>query len=442
MDQHKVLLIAHTSVGGSAFNLFHLARGLSGSQYKSVVLFYARQHSHVEDMLDKSDIDTVILDEGPSQTAKTSAEVAGRRDIAAWLEARLGQRAGRAYSLLKECYNFLRQDAPRIRPIIRAISANQIDLVFVNNGLRRSKAGIVAAWVTRTPCVCHVQMLRELNGFDRAFARLVDIYVFLSTALAESYETQRVRMAQSIVVPSAVELDDYSQEYDGELVRQEFGWPPTERLVGVVGRLDWWKGHEYFVEAIAEAVRRIPNLRGMIVGAPVDTPENRDYHAKLRSLANSLDLEEVILFTGFRSDVPRLMAAMDVVVLSSSTPEPFGRVVIEGMAAGKPVVATAAGGVLDIIEDGVSGLLVPPQDSHAMATAIIGLLSNSEEARRIGLAARRRVEEKFTLEHHVRVMRGVFDSVLAARARGGGAAIDGEARTRGSRGDERPEIEG
>jgi glycosyltransferase involved in cell wall biosynthesis len=110
--------------------------------------------------------------------------------------------------------------------------------------------------------------------------------------------------------------------------------------------------------------------------------------------------------------VPRLMSALDVVVLSSSAPEPFGRVVIEGMAAGKPVVATAAGGVLDIIEDGLNGLLVPCKDSKAMAEAILQLLSDRGKAERMGLAARQRVAERFTVEHHVAKVQSVYESVM------------------------------
>jgi len=101
-----------------------------------------------------------------------------------------------------------------------------------------------------------------------------------------------------------------------------------------------------------------------------------------------------------------------VVVLSSSAPEPFGRVVIEGMAAGKPVVATAAGGVLDIIEDGVNGLLVPCKNSEALARAILGLLVDEDRARRIGQAARRRVEEKFAVQSQVDAIQAIYDALL------------------------------
>jgi len=106
------------------------------------------------------------------------------------------------------------------------------------------------------------------------------------------------------------------------------------------------------------------------------------------------------------------MSALDVVVHASSVPEPFGLVVIEGMAAAKPV-ATAAGGVLDIIEDGVNGLLVPCKDSKAMARAILQILSDRDKAEQMGLAARRRVTEKFTVQQQVTAVQKLYNSILA-----------------------------
>jgi glycosyltransferase involved in cell wall biosynthesis len=347
------------------------------------------------------------------------------RNISGWLETHLGPGSAQAYLAGKVGYQFLRHEAPKIRPIVHAIRTHKIDLVHVNTGLRHGKPAIVAAQLTKTPCICHVRMFDVLTRFDRAFARFVDRFVYISTSVAQGYTKQGVPQAKGAIVHNAVDLDDFgaadetvavAQETDTrDQVRAEFGWMPQQRLVGVVGRLDWWKGHEYFLEAMAEAVQHIPNLKGLIVGEPQDTPRNQEYCRNLRSLTQSLGLENTVLFAGFRSDVPRLMSAMDVVVLPSSSPEPFGRVVIEGMAAGKPVVATAAGGVLDIIEDGISGSLVPSKDATAMAAAIVELLSNSEKAHQMGQAARRRVELKFTLQRQVAAIQQIYDTTLADR---------------------------
>ena len=184
-------------------------------------------------------------------------------------------------------------------------------------------------------------------------------------------------------------------------MREEFGIKPNQSLVGIVGRIDWWKGHEYFLKAMARRNEHIPDLRGLIIGDleknVVAIDRNQKYFNNLKLLVKSLGLADKIIFTGSGTDIPRLIAALDVVVHASSIPEPFGLVIIEAMASGKPVVATAAGGVLDIIEDGKNGILVPCKDAEAMAEAILRILSDQDRAKQMGTAARRRVAEKFTV---------------------------------------------
>jgi len=411
MKRRRILYVARKSNGGSAVSLYHLARGLDTSRYEPVVLFDTQERSDIGDRLGESGIKVIVLEKRDHESLPVPAGPVRRRDVARWLGVRFGRWASQAYVLLKSCYQFARWEAPKVWPIVRAIQQHAVDLVHLNTGLINGKAGIIAARLANTPCVCHVRMFDKLGHFDRVFARYVDYFVYISRAVAENYTIQGIPLAKGTVIHNAVDLSEFST-HDPAPVRSDLGFVPRERLVGVVGRLDWWKGHEYFLEAMAEVAQRIPNLRGLIVGAPEDTSRNREYYQKLQSLTKSLGLDGKVVFTGFRGDVPLLMSALDVVVLSSSAPEPFGRVVIEGMAAGKPVVATAAGGVLDIIEDGVNGLLVPRQDSRAMAEAVVELLSDREKARRMGLAARRRVEEKFTVQRHVAAVQQVYDAVL------------------------------
>jgi glycosyltransferase involved in cell wall biosynthesis len=413
MRRRKVLYVARTAKGGSAFSLYHLVRGL-GRRYEPVVLFYVQQHPYIGNRLAEFGVQTITLEKTRQGSSPALDQPVGRRDIGGWLGARFGKGASQVYVFLKVCYRFIRRDVPKIWPIVCAIRENGIDLVHLNTTLRSGKPGIIAAYLTRIPCICHIRVLGEAGRFERLFARFVDAFIYTSSAVAENYIAQGIPPAKGVVIHNAVDVTEFTRTYDAAQVRGEFGWTAQERLVGVIGRLDWWKGHEYFLEAMAEVARQVPNVRGLAVGSPENTPMNREYYRRLQSLTKSLGLEGKVIFTGFRDDVPRLMSALDVVVLSSAEPEPFGRVVIEGMAAGKPVVATAAGGVVDIIEDGVNGLLVPPRDSGAIAAAILEVLSDREKARQVGLAARRRVEEKFTVQHHAAAVQQMYDAILGA----------------------------
>lgn len=415
MKRRTVLYIAKTARGGSAFSLYHLVTGLDRTAFEPIVLFYTQENPHIGDKLAQSGIKTITLKEASTSPSVKALRPVRRRDIADWLESHLGKTIAQFYLFLKALYTFMRREMGMIWPIINVIREHQIDLVHVNTGLRHGKPAIIASRLVRTPCVCHVRMLDELIYFDKLFTRFADTFIFISGAVRDNYVHQVGYSIPGTVVHNAINLDDFSTDVDVSAVRNEFGWNRQESVVGVVGRLDWWKGHDDFLEAMAEVIQWMPDVKGLIVGAPENSPLNLEYHQKLQVVTKSLGLEDKVIFTGFRKDIPRLMAAMDVVVLSSSSPEPFGRVVIEGMAAGKPVVATAAGGVLDIVENGVNGLLVPPKDSKAMAAAILRLLSDPQKARQMGQAARRRVKEEFTVQSHVAAIQQVYNLMLGAQ---------------------------
>lgn len=412
MGKRRILYVAKTSKGGSAVSLYHLVRGLDSSRYAPTVLFYTQENPHIGSKLVELGVEVLTLEGKQQEHSSMSPRAVRRRDIAKWLEARCGKWVSRLYVFLKSYYSFLRQDVPRIWPIVGTIREERIDLVHLNINLSHDKAGIIAAWLTRVPCVCHVRMFARLNHLDRILARVVDAFIFISSAVAKDHVDQGVPPAKGTVIHNAVDVNAFAQTYEGTSMREEFGWGADERVVGIIGRLDWWKGHEYFLEAMAEVSRQVPNLRGLVVGAAEATPLGSEYFQKLQSQTESLGLEGKVVFAGFRSDVPRLISALDVVVHASSLPEPFGRVIIEGMAAGKPVVATASGGVLDIVEDGINGLLVPCEDSEAMAAAVMRLLSDREMSRQMSLAARRCVEERFTVRHHATAVQKLYDSLF------------------------------
>jgi glycosyltransferase involved in cell wall biosynthesis len=159
-------------------------------------------------------------------------------------------------------------------------------------------------------------------------------------------------------------------------------------VIGVFGRIINWKGQHVVLDALG----RLPGVHALLVG---DEREDPAYVARLRDQVARLGLGDRVRFTGFRRDVMSAMAAVDVVVHSSVAPEPFGRVIVEGMLVGRPVIATVGGGVGEIIDDGVNGLLVPPGDAGALARAIAALLANAERASALAAAGRQKAVASF-----------------------------------------------
>ncbi len=172
-----------------------------------------------------------------------------------------------------------------------------------------------------------------------------------------------------------------------EAVRRRLGLPIDRPVVGVVGRLQRWKGIHVYLDAIAAARRSVPTLQGVVVGGPHETEP--EYPGELRAQAVRLGIGDAVTFAGFQSNAVEWMHAMDAVVHASDH-EPFGIVVVEAMALGKPVVAGAGGGPAEIITDGENGRLVPFGDSAGIAAAVMRLLSDPDGARTIGDAARHR----------------------------------------------------
>ncbi len=166
-------------------------------------------------------------------------------------------------------------------------------------------------------------------------------------------------------------------------------------IVGIVGRITPLKGHIYFLQAVSLAAKTIPNLKVWIIGdAPSD---KKEYLHKLHSLVKQLDMENNVKFLGSRSDIPELMSKLDLLVMATTTPEAFGRVIIEAGASGLPVVATSVGGIVDILEDRLTGLLVPPKDYIRMSEAVICLWKDKELAVQLAKNLSQKVEAEFGL---------------------------------------------
>lgn len=163
---------------------------------------------------------------------------------------------------------------------------------------------------------------------------------------------------------------------------------PNEILIGIAGRLVTGKGHDLFLQAAAQLARAAEStpLRFLVIG---DGPQR----AALQAQAETLGIADRVLFTGFRSDLPQVMAALDIFVLASPEPEVMPLVLMEAMAAARAVVAARVGGVPEIVEDGANGLLVPPGDADALAQALRRLTCDSPLRAHLTVAAQQKARQ-------------------------------------------------
>jgi glycosyltransferase involved in cell wall biosynthesis len=222
--------------------------------------------------------------------------------------------------------------------------------------------------------------------------------------LQRGYDVERVS-----VIPNGIDCERFRLQGNGEAVRREWNIPPGVPVVGVLARLMRIKGQEVFLRAAALIASKHPQARFVIVGG---NNIDHEYEDELKRLAERLGLKERVLFTGFRTDVPDLLAAFSVVVSPSLGLEGLSNSLLESMAAGVPVVATRVGGTPEIVEDGVTGLLVSPGDPDALAAAISRLLHDKTTATRLGQSARRRVFSRYSLEQAVASTERLYHELL------------------------------
>jgi len=185
-----------------------------------------------------------------------------------------------------------------------------------------------------------------------------------------------------------------------DLTRFEFISPDQKDrkdfTMGIIGRLTPLKGHAYFLKAASKLVKFIPNLRVWIVG---DASRNRqEYKDELKLLCRRLGIFDNVDFLGHQKDINSILSRMNCLVLSTVTEEAFGRVIIEAQAAGVPVVATRVGGVIDIIEDGKTGILVSPADADAISDAVKRIYDDEQLAKDLAENGRKGLESRFNLD--------------------------------------------
>ncbi|GIW20581.1 MAG: hypothetical protein KatS3mg065_0877 [Chloroflexota bacterium] len=249
----------------------------------------------------------------------------------------------------------------------------------------------------------HSSRVRSLADRDelRRLTPHMDRLVAVSRAIVAKIAEERGDAAPVELIYNGVDLSRYDHQEPCCTLREEYGLPPDAQLVGVVARLEPEKGHPTLLAAWPEVVRRCPQAYLLVVGEG----SQRD---ALEALAAELGIADHVVFTGRRDDVPAVTAALDVAVLPSYR-EAQGLVILEAMALGRPVVASNVGGIPEVIDDGVSGLLVPPGDPVALAGAIVRLLTDHPYADLLARRGHDLVHERFCVELMVRAIESIYD---------------------------------
>lgn len=230
------------------------------------------------------------------------------------------------------------------------------------------------------------------NSFSRWKYRQVDGFIAASEAIRAMLVEDGIPGDRIYTVHEGIDVDRVAGVAPAN-VHAEFWMPTHAPVVGNIGALVPHKGQRYLIDAVPLVMREFPDVRLVIVG-------EGELRPMLEHQIRELHLEKHVILTGFRTDVLALLKGFDIFVMSSVT-EGLGTSLLDAMAAARPIVATTAGGIPEVVVDGETGLLVPPRDAHRMAEAIAALLGRSEERARMGRAGLAQVRERFSAERMV-----------------------------------------
>jgi glycosyltransferase involved in cell wall biosynthesis len=383
------------TVGGSYFSLLNTIRCLDRSAYEPLVMFY-EEHS-LFDRFQELGLTPLVFGKPQGKQLVCSHS--------RWKVFML---------IFQKLYNFLMVSMIPYAKSILFLLRNGIDLIHLNDTASGGIEWLLAAKILGKKCVTHQRGFSAFDWRDRAVAKRFDRIICISDSVRRFLEDTGFS-SKLITLYNCIDPDEFRQKIVKEPthIRNEFEIDATDPLIGIVGNFQEWKGQITVVRAVDILAKKYPKLKCLFIG-DVSKVSERDkrFYSQVRAEVSEKQLEQNVVFTGYRADIPDLVNTLDVLIHASIAPEPFGRVIIEGMSLRKAVVATDLGGPREILENGKSGVLVPPGDPLRLAEAIEWLLENPQERERLGENALRRVEDKFSFGSYSKGLAGIYSEVL------------------------------
>lgn len=303
--------------------------------------------------------------------------------------------------------------------MIYLLKHQNYDIIHTHN----SKAGFIArlaAKISGVPIIVHT-----IHGFafhefenpprqklfillERFAGRFADKLITVSEPLKEwGLRLGIASKDKYVTIYDGIDIEGFRSNFDLAKKKKEFGIPQTNLVVGAVSKLWEGKGHRQILQAAKKVIAEIPNVTFMFVGQGYLEDE-------LKQLSEELGLRDHVIFTGFRHDIPEVTAIFDIAILASFF-EGLGRVLLEAMACGVPTVATRVGGIVDVVDDAKTGILVEPGDVSSLASAIIRLLKDKDLRERLGKAGKEKIDSKFSAKTMVRRIEEVYDDLLSRK---------------------------
>ena len=241
---------------------------------------------------------------------------------------------------------------------------------------------------------------------ERLTSRLTDLYISNSEAgRIATHQRERIPLAKIVTIPNGILVDNYrADDAHAEIIGRRLGLTPQDRVLGIVANLRVMKGHKTIVDAFPYIQQKFPTIKCLCIGSDF-------LHGDTQRYVRERQLEQAILFPGFQQDIPTMLSLLEIFLLPSLW-EGLPTALMEAMAMKKPVVASAVGGIPELVEHGKTGLLIPPNNPRALAEAVVQLLRDPERAQRMGRAGYEKIQREFSLHTMVARTEAMYDKLL------------------------------
>lgn len=372
----KKILLVHNSadIYGASRSLLRLAQRLDRSRFTPIVLL--PENGPLQNLLADSGIEVLIF---PRLRVITRPVL-------------------RSPSLLPWLLGFV----PSAQALARLAREKNIALIHTNTGVICNSA--LAARFAGIPHIWHIRdWFQEFGPLWKPYSRYILALSKKVLCVSRPIAGQFPPSPKIEVLNNGIDVSEFPPitPLERQEARKTFGFSESDLVVGTVGRLKFFrKGQEFLIQAAAQLQAQGKTVKLLLAGGPA--PGAEDHFERMRQLTAQLGLADRVVFTGELANTRPAYAAMDIFVLPSAQPEPFGGVVMEAMSLGLPVIGTNIGGTPDQISEGETGLLVPPADPEALTTALLRLVENPTLRDSLAQAARPRIQSRFPISETIR----------------------------------------
>lgn len=306
---------------------------------------------------------------------------------------------------------FLKDVLPEAFKIYSIIKRKNISLVHSNISIMSGIPAIIAAKLAGVPCISHFRLTRKLLKREIFFLKWIGKLIVLNKSslglVRENISSNRV-----ITIYDGIEINENSS-IESNSFKKEFNLDSAP-VVGLIGRIVEGKGQKEFILSAKEVLKFRPEVKFMIIGDAKGG--NDEYYKRIKRLVKNENLENNIIFTGWRNDIESIIYDLNILVQATTTfPEGFGLTIIEAMALGKPVVATNIPGPAEIVVNGKTGLLARPGDINELSEKILYLLDHQKEAIMMGEEGKKRVKELFDIKQTVNQIQDLYSELLLVK---------------------------